>query len=112
MQSLAGPTTRGVVTARSDFDVAGGPWEPYHTRVRSVLVVIFVCARLLASSAAEACEPATPFELFDRADRVVVGTITTPAAKRAHEPLAPVVVTVETVLKGAANATVMVVPEQ
>ena len=80
--------------------------------MRAVLIVIALCSTLFASSPVEACDPASPFALFDRADRVIVGTIATPAATRAHEPLAPVLVTVDTVLKGAATSSVTVFPSK
>jgi len=63
------------------------------------LAFIAALGILAAGRPAAACEPASPFELFDRADRVVVGTVTK-----------PMTVAVATTLKGDAHAEVRVQP--
>ncbi len=82
--------------------------------MRIVLVALTVGVGLFGSARVEAggCEPATPFELYDRADRVIVGTVTSSAAQRAHAPDKPVSVAVERTLKGNASGHVSVLPER
>ena len=55
-----------------------------------------------------ACEPASRFELFERAERVIVGTITTPLAQRNYHRRGRVTVAVQTVIKGTAPNTLTV----
>ena len=57
---------------------------------------------------AAACEPASRFELFDRAEHVIVGTITTPLAHRNYRRRGRVTVAVQTVIKGSAATTLTV----
>lgn len=72
--------------------------------------LVILIAVLAASRPAHACEPASPFELFDRAERVIVGSVTTTDAQRRKAPLAPVTVAVDTTLKGDAHDQVRVRP--
>ncbi|MBP9085503.1 MAG: hypothetical protein KBG15_05255 [Kofleriaceae bacterium] len=57
---------------------------------------------------AVACDAASRFDLFDRADRVIVGTITTPLAQRNYRRRGRVTVAVQTVIKGTAPSTLTV----
>jgi hypothetical protein len=59
----------------------------------------------LGQSAAAACQSASRFELFDRAHYVVVGTITTPLAKRNYRRRGQVTLAVQQVLKGKPPST-------
>lgn len=71
-----------------------------------VVTVIGVCLGLARPAAA--CDSASRFELFDRADRVIVGTITTPLAQRNYRRRGRVTVAVQTVIKGSAATTLTV----
>lgn len=62
----------------------------------------------LGQSAAAACQSASRFELFDRAQYVVVGTITTPLAKRNYRRRGQVTLAVQQVLKGKPPSTLKV----
>lgn len=62
----------------------------------------------LAQSTAAACASASRFELFDRAQYVVVGTITTPLAKRNYRRRGHVTLEVQHVLKGNPQNTLKV----
>ncbi|MFT3696580.1 MAG: hypothetical protein QM831_25800 [Kofleriaceae bacterium] len=66
--------------------------------MRAVLVLFAI---IWASPRADACTSATPFELFDRADRVVTGTVATRDRQGAF-------VDVDRVLKGSASQRVRV----
>ncbi len=82
--------------------------------MRTVLVALAACAGLFAPALAEAggCDPATPFELYDLADRVIIGKVTSSAEQRAHAPDKPVVVAIERALKGHAVGLATVIPER
>jgi hypothetical protein len=64
---------------------------------------------LAAPRPAEAgCDAATPFELFDRAERVVIGTIATPLSQRHRHRRGQVVLDVTRSLKGQARGQLVV----
>ncbi len=79
------------------------------TNIRVAAPLVAIAGGLLGlAGQAAACDSASQFELFDRADRVVVGTITTPLAQRNYRRRGRISVAVQTVLKGSAPSTLTV----